>query len=319
MPFKIDPEVAAGVQARNCALPEPKSFQAGDWQSRRHSIAEFLRVFAPPENKPKDVVVKEFKTKSYDGAEIDLRWYEKHGSKPGSAIVYIHGGGMFAGSAKMYEAIVGRYVSQSGVPALSVEYRLAPEHPAPTPVEDAYAGLVWLHEHVADLGVDPKRIAIMGDSGGGGIAASLAHLAKEKGGPGIAKQILIYPMLDDRNVESDDHLTPFLTWTTADNETGWGALLGERRGKEGVPPKDAPGRMTDATGLPPMYIDTGELDLFRDETYEYARKFGKAGVNVEMHVYPGCPHAFEHLAPTSKVAKQAYANRTKAMQTIEPL
>ena len=226
---------------------------------------------------------------------------------------------MLSGSVKMFEAFVGIYVSQSGVPVLSVEYRLPPEHPAPAPVEDTYAGLIWLHEHAAELGVDSKRIAIMGDSGGGGITAGLAHLAKEKGGPGIAKQILIYPMLDDRNVEPDDHLTPFLIWTPMDNETGWGVMLGERRGKEGVPPKYAPARMTDATGLPPMYIETGELDLFRDEIYEYARKFGKAGVSVEMHVYPGCPHAFEYFAPNSKVAKQAFENRAKAMQTIEPL
>lgn len=315
MPFAFDPEVQAALQAL-MAEHELQVYPVGDWKSRRDFVNTFFGALFPPEKKPADVTVKEFTVKSYDGGEVALRWYEKQGSKPGSAILYTHGGGMIAGSALIYEAIIGQYVSFSGIPFLSVDYRLAPEHPAPTPVEDAYAGLVWLHDHAEEFGIDPKRIAIMGDSAGGGVAAGLAHLAKEKGGPAIAKQILAYPMLDDRNIEHDEQIGQMAIWSNIDNETGWGALLGDRRGKEGVLPKDAPARMTDATGLPPLYIDTGDLDIFRDEIFEYARKFGKAGINTEVHVYPGAPHAFEAFAPTSKVAQQALQNRINAILSI---
>lgn len=293
-----------------------KPHPVGDWKARREMVTGMFAALAPPDNIPKDVAVKEFTTKSYDGAEIGLRWYEKQGSKPGSAILYTHGGGMIAGSAEIYESVVGNYTHLSGVPILSVDYRLAPEHPAPTPVEDAYAGLVWLHDHAKEFGIDPSRIAVMGDSAGGGIAAGLTHLVKEKGGPALAKQILIYPMLDDRNIQHDEQIGQFAVWSGADNETGWGALLGERRGNEGVPPKDAPARMTDATGLPPMYVDAGELDIFRDEILEYVRKFGKAGISVELHLFPGCPHAFEAFAPNSKFGKAAFQGRVNAMTSV---
>ena len=268
---------------------------------------------------PEGIEMKDYYTKAADGHQILLRWYTKSGSNADSAVVYTHGGGMFAGSVDLYDSMVGRYVHLSGVPFLSVDYRLAPEHPAPTLVNDAYAGLVWLHEHAKELGVDPKKIAIMGDSGGGAVAAGLTHLAKEKGGPGIAKQILIYPMLDDRNIKEDVHLQPFAIWSHVDNETAWNCVLGARRGKDGVSPKDAPARMTDASGLPPMYIETGELDFFRDEDVEYAAKFSKAGISIEMHIHPGCPHAFEVFAQDSSVAHRALADRVRVIQSIEPL
>lgn len=195
MPFQFDPEIGAGIQAIMSGQELP-THAVGDWKARREFLSAFFGAMAPPSNKPKDVTVKEFTVKSSDGAEIPLRWYEKEGAeKSGSAVMYIHGGGMIALTALIYEAIVGNYVSMSGVPFLSVDYRLAPENPAPTPVEDAYAALKWLHEHAKELGVDPKKIAVMGDSAGGGIAASVTHLAKERGGPGIAKQILIYRKL----------------------------------------------------------------------------------------------------------------------------
>lgn len=318
MPFKIDPEVGAALQAL-FADQQPKPTRVGDYMGFREAFNGVFQIMVPASNLPKDVTVKEFTAKSYDGAEIPLRWYLKESSKPDSAILYFHGGGMVSGSALLYEAKVGLYASLSGVPFLSVDYRLAPEHPAPTPVEDAYAALVWLHEHAKELGVDPKKIAIMGDSAGGGIAASLTHLAKHRGGPGIAKQILVYPMLDDRNITPDKQLGPLAVVTAEGNETGWNALLGERRGTERVLPTDAPARMTDATGLPPLYVDVGDLDIYRNESIEYAAKFGRAGINAELHVYPGCPHGFDNFAPNAKVTQAAIGNRLRAIATIEPL
>lgn len=206
----------------------------------------------------KDVSTKDFTTKAEDGHEILLRWYTKNDTQPpGSAVLYAHGGGYIAIKLEQYDAVVKRYVSRTGVPFLSVEYRLAPEVKAPVPVTDVYAGLKYLVSNAVELGVDPQRIAIMGDSAGGGITASLAHYIKLKGGPAVKKQILIYPMLDDRNMETDDNIAPYATWTRDDNETGWTAVLGDKRGKDDVDPIEAAGRMTvaDARGLPPTYID----------------------------------------------------------------
>lgn len=213
-----------------------------------------------------DVATRDLHAEAADGTPVLCRWYTKQNvPAPGSAVVYAHGGGMICMGIDDYDAIVRRYVSRTGVPFLAVEYRLAPEFPAPTPVRDVYAGLKLLHARAGELGVDPSRIAIAGDSGGGGIAASLAHYVKEVGGPQVCKQILIYPMLDDRTEELDEGIAAVATWGVDDNVTGWGALLGERRGKEGVKPTEAAGRMTveEARGLPPAYIDVGYCSSWR--------------------------------------------------------
>ncbi len=199
---------------------------------------------------------------------------------------------------------------------LSVDYRLAPEHPYPTPVEDAYAALTWLHEHAAELGVDPARIAVMGDSAGGGLAASLAILARDRGAPAIARQILIMPMLDDRNVVPDPHIAPFALWSYADNVTGWGALLGAAAAGRDVPATAAAARVTDPTGLPPAYIEVGQLDIFRDESLTYALRLAQAGVEVEFHLHPGVPHEFESLAHTSDIARRVTADRVRVLSSL---
>jgi acetyl esterase/lipase len=225
---------------------------------------------------------------------------------------------MIALTIEHYDNVISRYVTRTGVPFLVVDYRLAPEVEAPVPTTDAYAGLQYLHSHAAELGVDASRIAVMGDSAGGGIAASLAHYAKMQKGPSICKQILIYPMLDDRNLNLDPALAPFASWTTDDNITGWTALLGSRVGGPDVKVIEAAGRMTvaEAEGLPPAYIDVGELDIFRDEDLEYARTLGKGQVSCEFHLIPGANHAFELVAPLSQVAIFTIAQREKAVRSI---
>jgi len=179
---------------------------------------------------------------------------------------------MIIGHVPMFDRTLGVYVSATGVPFLSVEYRLAPEAQYPVPVEDIYASLTWLHEHAAELGVNPKRIAVMGESAGGGLAAAVTLLARERGGPPIAKQILVYAMLDDQTVEEDPKTSPFLIWTAADNITGWSAMLGQLYGTEKIPETAAAARMIDPKGLPSTYIEVGELDLFRDEDVEFVRE-----------------------------------------------
>ena len=179
-------------------------------------------------------------------------------------MLYLHGGGMIAGSVAIFDGPVSRYVARTGVSMLSLEYRLAPEHPHPTPVEDAYAGLVWLVGHAAELGIDPGRIAVMGDSAGGGLAAGVAILSRDRKGPAVARQLLVYPMLDDRTTP-DRYIAPFAGWSYDDNATGWNALLGPGHQHREVDPPAAPGRLGDAAGLPPAYIEVGQLDIFRDE------------------------------------------------------
>jgi acetyl esterase/lipase len=192
---------------------------------------------------------------------------------------------------------------------LSVDYRLAPEHRYPTQVQDAYASLRWLDEHAKELGVDRERIAVMGESAGGGLAAAVAIMTRDHAGPAIARQILIYPMLDDRTTTIDAHIVRHVLWKYDDNVTGWGALLGNAAGGPDVPATAAPARITDPAELPSAYIEVGQLDIIRDEDLTYALRLGRAGVEVEFHLRPGVPHTFEMLAPASDVARRAIAGR----------
>ena len=335
MPFQLNPEIGAALAKLMGPSPPPpppvnpptlshyshltNPTQVGDVNGRRELLAGLFSGLSAIAPGVTDVDTKDYTTTASDGHELKLRWFTKKSSPlPGSAIMYSHGGGMIALNIDNYDEPVKRYVTRTGAPFLMVEYRLAPEVSAPTPVTDAYAALKWLHEHAGELGVDPNRIGIMGDSAGGGITASLAHYIKLKGGPAAAKQILVYPMLDDRNTEPDEKIAPFATWTTDDNKTGWGALLGSRCGGDDVDPIEAAGRMTvkDARALPPAYIDVGELDLFRDEDLEYAQKLGKAGVECEFHLIPQVPHGFEAFAPGAEISRTTMETRCKVIKSI---
>lgn len=205
---------------------------------------------------PTDVEVRRYELTASDGAVLPLTWYEPatEGRTASAAMLYLHGGGMIMSleqTAPVYDVAVRQYVSRSGVPALVFDYRVAPEHPHPTPVEDCYAALQWLEAHAAELDVDPTRLAVGGDSAGGGLAAGVALLARDRSGPRLALQLLIYPMLDDRTVVPDPQLPPeFLVWNYDDNVTGWGALLGDASGGADVSPYAAPARAADLAGLP---------------------------------------------------------------------
>jgi acetyl esterase/lipase len=315
MPLTMDPQVRAALERMKAGMSEVKPPVVGDLRAQRENGNAMFGVWARLQPVPADVVTRDFSARTRDGQEILLRWFEKRGSRPGSAALYVHGGGMILGSVDVFDEILKRYVSASGVPLLAVDYRLPPEHPYPTPVEDCYAGLQWLAERARELGVDPARIAIMGDSAGGGLAAATALVARDRGGPPLAAQILVYPMLDDRNAKPDPEVAAFLTWTWTQNITGWTALLGDRAGKEDVDPYAAPARATDLTNLPRTYLEVGQLDIFRDEGVAYAQRL-QAHVPTELHVHPGVPHGFELFAPDADVSGRAIADRVRVLRSL---
>ena len=320
MTLGIDEQVLAEMAPLLGALGEMEAPPVGDVEARRvngHRMFDLVATRAAP---TAGVDTQRHSMTAGDGATLDLTWYHPSGGDgPGSAALYLHGGGMIFGLehiGALYDLSVREYVAASGVPVLVVDYRVAPEHPDPTPVEDCYAALVWLAEHASDLGVDPARLAVMGDSAGGGLAAGVCLMARDRSGPAISQQLLIYPMLDDRPATPDPQRVPFLTWSYDDNLTGWGALLGDKAGGEAVSPYAAPARADDLTGLPDTYIDVGDLDVFRDEDILYARRLADAGVPTELHVYPGCPHAFEALAREAAVSRRAISDRVRRLRAL---
>lgn len=316
MTLQFDPEFEAGMAAWS-DLPVPtEPIAVGDVQSRRAVFEPVLDRVVERLAMPTDVSIKDFEAQTDDGETLVLRWYTREGTQPGSGVFYIHGGGMIMNNIDHFVRPVSWYVSVSGVPFLSVQYRKAPEHPAPRPAEDCYIGLVWFAEHAQELGIDPQRIAVMGDSAGGGLSAALAIMARDRGGPAIAQQILLYPMLDDRNTEPRKHLLPFISWGYDDNKTAWSALLGDAAGGPNVSPYAAPARLTNAAGLPPLYLDTGELDIFLEEDLAYVRLLASAGVSTEVHVHRGVPHAWDLFCPEISASVRARQNRLHVLRML---
>ncbi|KAK3690304.1 alpha/beta hydrolase fold-domain-containing protein [Podospora appendiculata] len=241
-------------------------------------------------------------------------------SSPTAAVVYAHGGGMIAGAAAHARPALVPLVLATSATFYSVEYRLAPEHPFPTPVEDVYTALEWVRDHAADQNIDPARIALVGDSAGGGLAAGAALMTRDRHfAPPVAKLVLIYPMLDDRTSIAADHplAAQPMIWTDASNKLAWAAYLGdEDRTRGHVSPYAAPARAGSFAGLPRTYIDCGGLDLFRDENLAFAAGLAAANVEVEVHLYPGVGHGFDFLAPGTPVARAAAENRLWALKRL---
>jgi acetyl esterase/lipase len=222
------------------------------------------------------------------------------------AVLYLHGGGFFLGSIDTEHGGAARLAQELGVVVVSVEYRLAPEHPFPAGLEDCYAALVWLHEHADALGVDPARVAVNGGSAGGGLAAGLTLLARDRGGPAICFQYLGIPELDDR-LDTPSmrqfHDTPM--WSRPAAEKSWEWYLGDAYGSEDVSPYAAPARATDLAGLPPAYISTMEFDPLRDEGIHYALELMAAGVSVELHSFPGTFHGSAMVTSAAVTMREA--------------
>jgi acetyl esterase/lipase len=229
-------------------------------------------------------------------------------------IFHIHGGGYIGGDAAGLESVHRAMCQKLNCAIVTVNYRLAPETRFPGSVEDCYAALSWLFSHAKALVIDRNRIGIMGESAGGGLAAALALLVRDRRHFSLAFQHLIYPMLDDRTcISKDPHpFTGQICWTPQNNYFGWSALLGKAPGSNDVSQYAAPARAENLAGLPPTFIATASLDLFVEENMEYARRLMRQGVPTELHVYPGAFHGFD-MHPTATVARAARRDSHSAL------
>lgn len=228
-------------------------------------------------------------------------------STPLPCMFSIHGGGYVFGTRFIDDPMYRNLCGLLGIVGASVEYRLAPETPYPGPLEDCYDALSWVVHNAADLGIDPRRIGIYGSSAGGGLAAALAVLVRDRGELDIRFQVLMAPMLDDRQQTLSSQLEGLNIWPKESNEFGWRAYLGERYGDPNLPIYAAAARAKDLSGLPPAYIAVGSVDGFRDEDIDYATRLNQAGVACELHVYPGGPHGYRQFVGSS-LAEQSMAD-----------
>ncbi len=263
---------------------------------------------------PKDIVIENSFIPTLDQrAQIRLRFYKSQSGPQSSVLppettapglIWFHGGGYISGNPEIDDLRCIHLVRETGAIVVSVDYRYAPKHPYPTPLDDGYAALKWVSTHAGELGVDAERIAIGGDSAGGGLAAALAQLACDRREIRLVAQILVYPMLDDRTVlRADLAGKETVIWNQSSNRFGWESYLGKPGGAASVPAYAVPARREDLSGLPPAWIGVGTLDLFHNEVVAYAQRLQNCGVECELCVVPGAFHGFDMAAFRSQVAQ----------------
>ena len=306
----IDPEVRVPLDQLLAAMPG--GFNAvPDIVQRRATVEAMLSGIEVPDNPN---VSKEDRTIPGPEGEPDItvrvyRPVNATGELPG--IYFIHGGGMILGSVEGEDATATLICDQTNALVVSVEYRLSPEHPHPAPVEDCYAGLVWMAKNATELGFDPDRLAIYGASAGGGLTIATALLARDRGRPALTFMMPIYPMIDDTNTTaSSDEIVDIGIWDRAGNIEAWAWYLGGKPADQYA----APARASDLTGLPPAFIDVGTVDLFRDEDIAFAQRLMAAGVPTELHVHPGSYHAAETFAADAALSRRIWSMRLDALR-----
>lgn len=253
---------------------------------------------APRQKDPQVILSKQKLT--HEGVRI----YQPKESPCGAGLFWIHGGGMIIGKAEMNDPQCNHYARELGLTVASADYRLAPDHPYPAAIDDCYEAWLWFLSEAERLGVDSSRIAIAGQSAGGGLAAALCQRIRDTGGVQPAAQLLVYPMLDDRTAQrSELTVIEHILWNNRSNMFGWSSYLGHEAGTaETLPPWSVPARQTDLNGLPPAWIGVGDKDLFLEEDKAYAEALTAAGVVSEFIVTENAPHAFDALVPEAGVS-----------------
>ena len=308
--LSFEERIDAGLRAAFNATPDG-AVDLSDIARARRGLAE-MAASAPEYVFPPVIDVVDHHIGLDDGHELWLRQYSP--TTPDSArtpadsrgaLYYMHGGGMVLFDLTTSDALCATIARNLDVVVVSVDYRIAPEHPHPTPVEDCYAGLEWLFGIAEKIGVDPSRIAIGGASAGAGLAAGLALLARDRGQLTPCFQMLTYPMIDDTNTTHSSHyVTSGRVWNREANIIGWDAYLGGSAGGDDVSIYASPSRASDLAGLPATIITVGDLDLFLDEDVEFAQRLMAAGVPTELHVYPGAYHGCQRGSPGSALVRR---------------
>lgn len=301
----FDPEFAAFLTATAGMLP------LGMTHNDIAGLRDLGKINAEMAIGDADVTCTDHEISGFGGATILVSVIvPRNHTGAGPGIYHIHGGGMVMANRFVGADVLARWAVEYRAVCVSVEYRLAPEHQAPTLVEDCYAGLVWMAENAAGLGVDPDRIVIFGGSAGGGLAAGTAMLARDRDGPRLLGQILQCPMIDDRsNSASARQFEGQGVWDRQCNITAWQAVLGDRYGTDAVDPYSAPARMADLSNLPATYIDVGSAETYRDEAVDYARRIMAADGLCELHVWPGAFHGFYTIIPDAAVSQACVTTR----------
>ena len=307
---RLDPEIAE-------VFPHLPPLDLTDIPTARTTMMNMLAEAQAGIQRSQNVVYSDHQAPGLNGApQVRVRLY-RPADQPGQlpCLYWIHGGGHVLGQIEQDDLMMEHIVEAVGCAAVSVEWRRPPEHPFPAPMDDCYAGLKWAHANAAELGLDPGRIAVGGASSGGGSAAGLALLARDRGEVPVCFQLLVYPMLDDRNVTpASQAVTEPKVWNRQSNLIGWHSYVGDAVGTDQVSPYAAPTRADSLAGLPPAYLPVGDLDLFIDEDIEYAQRLQQADVPAELHVYPGGIHGFDLLAPASRLAQRFVRDRDEALR-----
>ena len=268
-------------------------------------LTRFRGVPKPPV--VKGLIIKDVYITALDGtSSVRVRLYRPENTAVAvPALLWLHSGGFMTGSSETGEKFNIERAQELGIVVAAVDYRLAPDHPLPTPLDDCYAALLWLYEGAETLGVLPDKIVVGGDSAGGGLAAALAQLAHDREQVPLAFQLLIYPMLDDRTaVRTDIDTSKAVIWTAGSNAYGWSCYLGAKPGGAEVSEYAAPARRRDLSGLPPAWIGVGAFDVLHDEDVLYAERLRQAGVPCELQVVEGAYHGFDVISPKANVVQK---------------
>lgn len=310
---RMDAELVAVYQE----VPPEGLINWDDLPATREFFAQMLEELTADIPDSENVNKEDRKVPGPESApEVPVRVYRPAGSSgtlPG--VLWIHGGGYVIGGVEEDDLVCQHVAETVECVVVSVEYRLAPEHPFPVPFEDCYAALKWMASNAQELNMDPDRIAITGPSAGGGLTAGLALLARDRGEVSVAFQAPIYPMIDDRNTTPSSHESAASRiWSRKYNENGWRSYVGDEAGGENVSLYAAASRATDLSGLPPAYISVGTLDVFLDEDIEYARRLIEAGVPTELHVYPGLFHGSDIFVPDAVSSGRFVSDRDAALK-----
>ncbi|PKR50733.1 hypothetical protein COO20_20045 [Thalassospira marina] len=316
--FTLNPELAQCLQQLTPAFETFPQSQPGDVQSLKKRLDAFYTLVNSHLPRIDGIATQDYAVPFAD-KKLLARWFYKadhaaentENSPIQGAVLFVHGGGGVAADVQAYDTIIKNYVAKTGVGFLAIDYQLAPDVSGDVQTQQALAALIWLHEHSNQFNIDPNRIVMMGDSGGAGIAAASAALARDRGIT-VAGQVLIYPMLDHRVPDVPAGIIPFLNIVAPEITTAWQARI----------PKDtaekdmsiiSPARLENYAQLPPTYIEVGELDLFCIESLNYAANLYAAGVSTEFHLIPGVNHGYDLLAPASQITQQAMTLRRNAI------